>query len=92
VFVKPLKNETRLISEPDGTLTMHVAAPPVKGKANQEIVKWLSKRLRISSSKVRLVSGRSSNLKVIEVCGRTEEEINTALGTQIQRDRTSPVG
>ena len=36
VHVKPLRNETKLFCEPDGTLTIHVAAPPVKGKANRE--------------------------------------------------------
>jgi len=64
---------------------MNVAAPPVKGRANQEIVRWLSKRLQLSSSKVRLVSGRFSNLKVIEIIGVTEDEINRALGTKVRK-------
>jgi hypothetical protein len=41
--VKPLRSETKLFCEPDGTLTIHVAAPPMKGEANREIVRWLSK-------------------------------------------------
>ena len=80
VHVKPLRNETKLICEPDGTLIIHVAAPPVKGKANREIVRWLSKRLRRSSSKVQLVAGFHSNVKVIEITGMTEAEIAAALG------------
>jgi hypothetical protein len=27
VHVKPLRNETKLLCEPDGTLTIHVVAP-----------------------------------------------------------------
>ena len=79
VHVKPLRSETRLLFEPDGTLTMHVAAPPAKGKANREIVRWLSKRLRTSSSNVQLVAGFHSNVKVIEITGMTEPEITAAL-------------
>ena len=86
VHVKPLRNETKLLCEPDGTLTIHVAAPPVKGKANREIVRWLSKRLRISSSNVQLVAGIHSNLKVIEITGMTEAEIAALLGIQRKLD------
>ena len=86
VHVKPLRNETKLLCEPDGTLTFHVAAPPVKGKANREIVRWLSKRLRIPSSNVQLVAGFHSNLKVIEITGMTEAEITAVLGIKCKSD------
>lgn len=82
VHVKPLRSETRLLCEPDGTLTMHVAAPPVKGKANRVIVRWLSKRLRTSPSNVQLVAGFHSNVKVIEITGMTEAQIAAALGIE----------
>ena len=86
VHVKPLRNETKLLCEPDGTLTLHVAAPPVKGKANREIVRWLSKSLRISSSNVQLIAGFHSNLKVIEITGMTEAEITAVLGIKCKSD------
>jgi hypothetical protein len=82
--VKTLKSETRLICEPDGTLTIHVAAPPVKGKANREIVRWLCKSLRTQSSKVQLVAGFHSNVKVIEITGMTETEIATVMGIKFK--------
>jgi len=85
IFVKPLKNETKLFSEPDGTLTMHVAAPPMKGKANREIVKWLSKKLQTSSSNVQVIVGLHSTIKTIEVAGMTEAEIASALGIKWKR-------
>ena len=87
VHVKTLRNETKLLCEPDGTLTIHVAAPPVKGKANREIVKWLSKKLRTSSSNVQLVAGFHSNVKVIEITGLTEAETAAALGIKLDTRR-----
>ena len=83
IFVKTLKNETKLLTEPDGTLTMHVAAPPTKGKANREILKWLSKKLRTSSSNVRLIAGVQSTTKVIEITGMAEIEIASALEIRV---------
>jgi len=84
--VKPLRNETKLFCEPDGTLTIHVAAPPTKGKANREIVRWFSKTLRTSSSNVQLVAGFYSNMKVIEITGMTEAEITAVLGIKRKSD------
>jgi uncharacterized protein YggU (UPF0235/DUF167 family) len=80
VHVKPLRNETKLLCEQDGTLTLHVAAPPAKGKANRETVRWLSKMLRLSSSNVQLIAGFHSNVKVIEITGITKEEVAAVLG------------
>ena len=86
VKVKTLRSATKLLCEPDGTLTMHVAAPPVKGKANREIVRWLSKRLETSSSNVQLVAGFHSNVKIIEITGMTEAEIAAVLGIKHKSD------
>jgi uncharacterized protein (TIGR00251 family) len=61
---------------------MHVAAPPSKGKANREIVKWFSRNLGVSSSNVRIVSGLHSNLKVIEIFGVDEGELLRRLEIQ----------
>ena len=84
IFVKTQKNETKLLSEPDGTLTMHVAAPPTKGKANREIVKWFAKKLRTSSSNVHLMAGFHSATKIVEIIGMTEPEIAAALEIRIK--------
>jgi uncharacterized protein (TIGR00251 family) len=80
LHVKTMSRETRLVCEPDKTLTLHVTAPPTKGKANREIVKWLAKKLDVSSSEVRIVVGLYSNSKVVEVNGVTENEAALFLG------------
>ena len=80
VHVKTLSRETKLIHEPDGTFTMQVAAPPLKGKANREIVKWLSRELSLSSSSVRIVAELHSNLKALQIIGVNESELKKRLG------------
>jgi uncharacterized protein (TIGR00251 family) len=79
IHVRPLKRETKLFRESDGTLIMHVTSPPAKGKANREIITWLRKQLRIASSNVRLVAGFRSDMKVIEIIGMAEDQIYAAL-------------
>ena len=74
VHVKTMSHVTRIVSEPDHTLILFVAAPPVKGKANREIVKWMAKKLDRSSSQIRIVAGLYSNSKVIEVSGISKDK------------------
>jgi hypothetical protein len=66
--------------EPDGAVTMRVHAPPVKGKANREIVKWLSKKLRRPTSQIRIVAGTRSNLKTVEIGGMDGKSFLEAIG------------
>jgi hypothetical protein len=84
IYVKTMSPETRLVIEPDHTLTLHVVAQPVKGKANREIVKWLAKKLGKSSAQVRIVAGLYSNLKTVEVSGITKSEAARLLGVSVE--------
>jgi hypothetical protein len=83
VYVKPFSKETCLLAEPDGTLIMKVNASPTKGKANREIVKWLSKQLQIPSSHVQIISGVRSKKKIVQIFGPEEKEILRRLGISI---------
>lgn len=56
-----------------------VAAPPVKGQANAELVAWLSRVLGVSKSNISIVRGSTSRRKVIALEGLTAEEVNQRL-------------
>ena len=50
-------------------LRVRLAAPPVEGKANAELVRVLAKALGVRRSAVRVVAGEKSRDKVVEVTG-----------------------
>jgi uncharacterized protein (TIGR00251 family) len=79
VHVIPNASQTGILLERDGGITMRVNALPVKGKANREIVKWLSKKLRTPSSRIRILAGLTSSLKVIAIIGMNEEAFLEAI-------------
>ncbi len=64
VKVKPNARESKIISEESGKLVVAIAAPPEKGKANLELTKFLSKKLK---KQVRIVSGFGSSSKIIKI-------------------------
>jgi len=69
----PNARRTEILIEPDGAITMRVNAPPVKGKANREIVKWLSKKLHKPNSHIRIIAGLRSHIKVVDIIGIDEK-------------------
>ena len=48
-------------------LRLKIAAPPVEGKANKEIVLFLAKLLKVSKSSIELVHGTSGRIKLVEI-------------------------
>lgn len=53
-------------------LKLKIAAPPVEGKANKEIVLFLAKTLGIPKSAVELVHGTSGRIKLAEIPDGTD--------------------
>lgn len=69
-----------MVVEPDGTITLHVLAPPIEGKANTEVVRSLAKRLGKTRSQVRIIAGFRSNVKIVEIVNMSKTEIHRLLG------------
>ena len=63
----------------DGVLHVRVTAPPVDGKANDALIRLMARTLGVSQSRVRIASGASARVKTMEVDGRSDEAIRSAL-------------
>jgi uncharacterized protein (TIGR00251 family) len=48
-------------------LRIRIAAPPVDGAANRELVKFLSKKLKVPQAAITLVTGNNSKNKVVRI-------------------------
>jgi uncharacterized protein len=79
VRVVPRASRSEVVGIHDGALKVKVAAPPVEGAANQELVRFLAKKFRMPRASVTLISGANSKNKVIRVANPTDvtrEELN----------------
>ncbi|WP_457577044.1 DUF167 domain-containing protein [Desulfomarina sp.] len=79
LHIQPRASRTKIIGIYDGTLKMTVCAPPVEGRANREIVKFLAKKLKITRSDVRVKSGMQSRRKSVELKNILESEVRRLL-------------
>ena len=56
-------------------LKIRLAAPPVDGKANEALLRFIADALSLPKSAVSLKSGQTSRRKVLEIRGATQEAI-----------------
>ncbi len=61
-------------------LGLFVAAPPVEGKANAEIERYLATLMGVKRSRVVVAKGASSRDKLVFVSGAKAETVQKGLG------------
>ncbi|HYX29068.1 MAG TPA: DUF167 domain-containing protein [Pyrinomonadaceae bacterium] len=67
VHVVPRASRSEIVGLHNGALRIRVAAPPVDGAANRELIKFLAKKLGLPRTSVTLVSGSNSKNKIIRL-------------------------
>jgi uncharacterized protein len=70
VKVKPRAKTSELSQAIDGTWVARLRAPPVDGKANEELVRLVAEKFQCQRAAVTIKSGASGRVKLIEVAGR----------------------
>ncbi|MFH1412507.1 MAG: DUF167 domain-containing protein [bacterium] len=67
IKVRPNASKTEIRQVMDETIKINIAAPAVKNKANQELVKFLAKEFAISKNNVKLISGMGEPRKLVKL-------------------------
>jgi uncharacterized protein len=67
----------------EGAIKLKVAAPPVHGRANAEVERFLSKVLGVPRSDVTITRGASGRDKTVLVRGATQAETHKALSAHL---------
>jgi uncharacterized protein YggU (UPF0235/DUF167 family) len=69
VRLTPRAGTSRVDGVVDGVLRVRVAAPAVAGAANRALLRLIAAELDVPGSAVRLASGQTSRVKLVEVEG-----------------------
>lgn len=75
VHVQPNARRSEALGFDDGVLRVKIGAPPVKGRANNELIEFLSELLGVGKSSVTIEKGATSRSKVIGVSGLSQDDI-----------------
>lgn len=73
VIPRAKKNEIEGVEE--GVLKVRIAAPPIRGKANEALIEFLAQWLQVRRHQVEISRGQASGHKVITVSKVSAEEI-----------------
>ena len=63
VQAQPRASKDEIVGPQGNSLKIRITAPPVDGKANQHLIKFLAKSFKVSRGKIELISGETSRIK-----------------------------
>jgi uncharacterized protein len=67
IRVKPRASKSRVLGEREGELEVAVAAPPVDGKANAELLRVLADYFDVPKTAIEIARGESGRSKLIRI-------------------------
>ena len=75
VHVAPRASRTEVAGPYGDAIRIRLAAPPVDGAANAELLRFLAERLGIARSRVEVTAGASGRRKTVSVSGLSAEQV-----------------
>jgi uncharacterized protein (TIGR00251 family) len=79
VRVVPRASKSEIVGEHDGALKVRLAAPPVDGEANEELIKLLAKEFGVAKSDVCIRGGQTSKTKQLSISNSNKEKLAAIL-------------
>lgn len=73
--VQPRAGRTAVVGEHGGALKIRLAAPPVDGAANAELIDFLAKSLAVRKADVEIRAGETSKRKLVFVRGIAASDV-----------------
>jgi len=71
---QPGAKVTKVVGLHDGCLKISLQAPALENKANELLLAWLSKQLRVPQKQIQFVFGQNSRKKRVEIWGPISPE------------------
>ncbi|MBN1959574.1 MAG: YggU family protein [Deltaproteobacteria bacterium] len=69
VLIAPRASRNRIMGVHDNRLKIQLTAPPVDGKANDALIRFLAESLAISRAQIEIVGGATNRRKTVRLSG-----------------------
>lgn len=80
VKVVPRAKRDEVVGIENEVVKIRLSAPPVEGRANEALVRFLAERLGVALGSVEIVKGETGRNKVVKVKGIGVERLRQGLG------------
>jgi len=79
VHVVPRASRSEIVGEHNGALRVRIAAAPIDGAANLELIRVLARKLNLPRTAFEISSGHTSKLKRVSVAGEPADVLGRLL-------------
>ena len=83
VLLQPRASREGIDGSRGDAVKVRVTAPPLEGKANKALKRFIAKKLRLSSSQVEIIAGQHSRKKLLRISGISKAEVERTLGVPL---------
>jgi|HubBroStandDraft_4_1064222.scaffolds.fasta_scaffold161126_3 uncharacterized protein (TIGR00251 family) len=82
VRVTPNARKNAVVLWTDDELRLKVKAPAIDGKANAALIEYLSELTGAPRSKIQLLAGEKTRIKLVEIEGPAPDEVRSRIKSQ----------
>jgi uncharacterized protein (TIGR00251 family) len=79
IRVQPGASRDSITGIREGSLAIKLCSPPVDGRANDALIKFISRKVGVPPSSIQIIQGIKNRKKVLSVPGVSADEIENAL-------------
>ncbi|HUL29766.1 MAG TPA: DUF167 family protein [Thermodesulfobacteriota bacterium] len=69
VYLQPKSSKNEVVGPYKDGIKVRVTAPPVEGKANESLIRFLAREFAVSPSCIEMVKGRHGREKILRISG-----------------------
>jgi len=84
VLIQPNAKKNEILGFRGEYLKVKIKAPPVEGKANDELIAFLASYLRLPKKNIQIILGQSNKKKILEIAGIDELPIELSQSKQVE--------
>ena len=75
VYLQPKSSRNEIIGSYRDGIKVKLTAPPVEGKANEVLIRFLAKELGVSPSCIKIIRGQHSREKTLKISGNVDQDL-----------------
>lgn len=79
--MKPRSSRSAVLAIAEGILVVSLAAPPVDGEANAELLRLLASFFRLPKTRLRVIHGERSRLKTVQFSNALAADLHVQAST-----------
>ena len=75
VYLQPKSSKNEMAGPYRDGIKVKVTAPPIEGKANESLIRFLAKEFGVSPSSIEIIKGHHAREKILKISGSVDQEL-----------------